>query len=293
MLLPDNHIMLTSADDVQKICKPLQNFSVPITFTYNRVYRNKTHMRLLSQSAADPLVLQHIYNEGAVYEGPFFYCDPVFPLHTGIYPVGWLYSKECLSLMHTLYNKDYFKVLTNGAVMFVIKANQYHELFAFYNDTDDSDLTHFFWQNVPLFKRFCLYFKDRAKHIIREAEKQPIDLHHGFQPTLNKQRSLPQHCKEEWKIDKRAFLRDVAFHHCHLEDPMIANIVLSQREFECAIALIRGETAQSTAAKLYLSRRTVETYIESLKNKFGCENKAALKKKLTESTVLKFYQDCF
>lgn len=51
---------------------------------------------------------------------------------------------------------------------------------------------------------------------------------------------------------------------------------LSDREAECLFFLLRGQTARGIAKRLNLSVRTVESYIEQLKNSFGCDSKSAL-----------------
>jgi len=51
---------------------------------------------------------------------------------------------------------------------------------------------------------------------------------------------------------------------------------LSKRELECLFLMLRGRTAQQTANVLQLSRRTVESYLDNMKNKFGCLNKSEL-----------------
>ncbi len=51
---------------------------------------------------------------------------------------------------------------------------------------------------------------------------------------------------------------------------------LSPREIECLFHILRGKTMKETAAILSLSKRTVETYYENIKNKFGCFTKSEL-----------------
>ncbi len=53
-------------------------------------------------------------------------------------------------------------------------------------------------------------------------------------------------------------------------------IGLSTRELECLFLQIRGKTAKEIAEILKLSKRTVEYYIDNMKTKFGCFNKAEL-----------------
>jgi len=49
---------------------------------------------------------------------------------------------------------------------------------------------------------------------------------------------------------------------------------LSNRELECLFLQLRGKTAKQIAIVLGLSKRTVEDYLDNIKSKFGCQNKA-------------------
>ncbi|WP_232051862.1 response regulator transcription factor [Aquicella siphonis] len=51
---------------------------------------------------------------------------------------------------------------------------------------------------------------------------------------------------------------------------------LTKRECECVFLLVRGKTAKEMADLLLLSKRIIESYIENIKNKMNCQNKAEL-----------------
>lgn len=51
---------------------------------------------------------------------------------------------------------------------------------------------------------------------------------------------------------------------------------LTIRECECVYLLIKGKSAKEIAALLSLSKRTIESYIENIKNKMDCKNKAEI-----------------
>jgi DNA-binding CsgD family transcriptional regulator len=53
-------------------------------------------------------------------------------------------------------------------------------------------------------------------------------------------------------------------------------VQLSQRELECLFLQLRGKTVVEIATVLKLSKRTVELYVDNVKTKFGCQNKAEL-----------------
>jgi DNA-binding CsgD family transcriptional regulator len=51
---------------------------------------------------------------------------------------------------------------------------------------------------------------------------------------------------------------------------------LTERECECIFLMLRGKMAKEIAAFLSLSKRTVESYIENIKNKMNCRNKTEI-----------------
>ena len=51
---------------------------------------------------------------------------------------------------------------------------------------------------------------------------------------------------------------------------------LSNRELECLFYTLRGKTARQISEIIKLSKRTIESYLESIKNKTGCQSKADL-----------------
>ena len=51
---------------------------------------------------------------------------------------------------------------------------------------------------------------------------------------------------------------------------------LSVREMECLYHFLKGNTLKEIAAILNLSKRTVESYYDNIKSKFGCDTKTAL-----------------
>jgi len=243
MILLDNHILFASADELQTICRPLHSVHPKLGFTYCKFYHNKKHTKLTLQ----PAIQKRIYEENYIYDGIMFYCDHLLSLNTGVYN-----NEELIPAKYNTILRNVFKVDPNNILTIVVKSSCYHELFYFpihslvLTDTTGLSYSHFFLQHMPLFKRFCLYFKDRAKNLIRHAEKQQITLHREGQLTTNVSLSLHQLCQNTWKINYKNFLKDTSFRRMQLEDPTVANLTLSGREFECAIALLRnGALAQA------------------------------------------------
>lgn len=53
-------------------------------------------------------------------------------------------------------------------------------------------------------------------------------------------------------------------------------VLLSKQQKICAMYLLQGLTNNEIAVQMNLSRRTIESYVESMKNKFRCKNKTQL-----------------
>lgn len=78
-----------------------------------------------------------------------------------------------------------------------------------------------------------------------------------------------------FEIDKEQYSADIYPLHYRIGSPdYVFN--LSDRELECLFLILRGKTAKQIAEIICLSKRTVEYYIENIKNKFGCHTKADL-----------------
>ena len=61
---------------------------------------------------------------------------------------------------------------------------------------------------------------------------------------------------------------------------------VSRREFQCLFHLVSGKTAKETGAILFLSQRTVETYLDSIKRKLNCRTKLEILSKIDINHLL-------
>jgi len=59
---------------------------------------------------------------------------------------------------------------------------------------------------------------------------------------------------------------------------------LSQRERECVNYMAKGYTAKKIAKELNISNRTVEAYLDNVKRKLRCQNRAELIYKIFQTT---------
>lgn len=65
-------------------------------------------------------------------------------------------------------------------------------------------------------------------------------------------------------------------------------IKLTKREIQCLYYMLQGKSAKETGEVLFISHRTVETYINQLKRKFKCHTKLELLSKINSQAS--FYE---
>lgn len=63
---------------------------------------------------------------------------------------------------------------------------------------------------------------------------------------------------------------------------------LSRRQIECLFHLLRGQSANDIAITLNISKRTVETHIDTIKFKLGCDTKSQLIDKAVSTGLLNY-----
>ncbi len=71
------------------------------------------------------------------------------------------------------------------------------------------------------------------------------------------------------------------------------NLEISKREADCLFYLIRGKTAKEIAIILFISKRTVEKHLESIRIKFNCESKSQVISKAIEMGFVDYLPNDF
>ena len=113
--------------------------------------------------------------------------------------------------------------------------------------------------HLKLLEKFIVYFKSEMKDLIGQMKADHFNLKKAKREAFFKPISeLPL----AWNPPESKFLKMIC--------------PLSKREQECLELFKQGETAQSTAALLGLSSRTVEYYFTNIKNKLNCYSKREL-----------------
>ena len=142
----------------------------------------------------------------------------------------------------------------------------YVEWYSFGADAKNTQINNFYVNHFDEIINFVNSFKDQAKNIIKKISSLP---------TINF--PLP-------RDDQKIFLNSAA-QKILWKDPILIEmgknyqpkryeffinnltVVLSRQEYKCIQALLSGLTAKQIAKQLKLSSRTVETYLNNIRNK--------------------------
>lgn len=147
---------------------------------------------------------------------------------------------------------------------FITKQNDHLEILGFATNNNISFPTTFFAKNGSYLKLFGRFFREKAQHIIASSPlvsfKQKTKDH--YQMCNN--RSATERFLKAINYSRYSFV---------LNDK---NIELSKREYETLLHYTQGKTAKEIGKDLTLSPRTIESYINNIKNKAGENNKAKI-----------------
>ena len=243
-----NHFALTSANEVNDICRPLKDIGITY-FNYLKIYKDGSR-ELLTNNAP---WIDHFY-KNALY------------LTAGVVDVEHLLPKGyflwfVLDLNDPAYSQGQESFNIDNGVSFVIKRDEITYLYIFASTKDNMHINNFYIRNVDLFRRFIQYFHDRGSDLIKQAKSNKIVL--PQQQIINSNRlkniEIPSNVRRSFykktKMDK-FYLLDVS-----------DDLYLTPKQAEVATYLVVGATAKQCARQLGISYRTVETYIEEIKQK--------------------------
>lgn len=142
-------------------------------------------------------------------------------------------------------------------------------------------IDHFYIRNIDLLKRFILYFNDKGYSLINRAEKNRIYLP---EKQLIDAGRLNSHQFSE--SERERFYKKTQIEKYYLLNEA-DDLYLTRKQAECVAYFIEGATAKQCAKALNISHRTVESYVEDVKNKISL----VTGKKFTKEKLIAYLKD--
>lgn len=235
------------------------------TFGYKRVYQNGQYLFLSTNQDWLQYHYQNVKNHGAFFQEAM---DTAHLNHS--YRVLWPSTRHD----HFLDALNHFG-MWHGINFYKWKGD-YLELWTFSTSCDRGSISQIYLNTLSYFEDFIHYFNLKSNEIINVNDKKKLaQLEYGFSPPPLQESLLNPLSQiiSQIKIDK--FL---------INGPN-GIITLTKRESECIKLLGTGKSAKEVAAVLEISPRTVECYVNQIKEKTGCYSKSKLLKIIQPSSL--------
>ena len=234
------HIFFNCSNEINNIIQPLAKYFDLDSFVFQKIYADGSEIRLTNQ----PQWAQHFY-VNKLYQSSIFEANAEdFKQQFTV----WAHIPEHSPVLNEArkFGIDYGVTLANAATDGM-------EFYFLGTTSGKAGIMKKYLANLDLLEKFTLYFKQTASSLIDQAYRERL--------LINKEIVLEH---KQNPIDKDDFLLQ------------LMQITMTSRELDCAKLLARGFTAKMIALQLNLSYRTVEEYINRLKEKSGQYSKAEL-----------------
>lgn len=240
--------------EVQEICNPMIDLFNINFFSHTRAYRDGHFAALMTTPELTEYYISQKYpirfsnGHGLILENGFY---------VEAY-MGDDASNNIHFQLRTLFNTSHF--------VFIIEKNkEYDDMFSFATYPENHKIINQYFNNMDLVKRFLLYYKEKSEKLLKKS--QPIKYTADY--FLKEYKTMDNSISHKMTSDNMP-LKKIAL------TGNLGNITISQREFDCFKLIVKGLSFKETGKALAISPRTVETYVNNLKDKLGYDKKSQL-----------------
>jgi DNA-binding CsgD family transcriptional regulator len=254
---------ITSSSEIDTICKPLNDLGIS-SYVYLRTYNDFSEIRLGNRTDW----LLHYYKSD-LYKESVLEKDPTS------YSSGSILWSSLTSHSKVLDSAKNDFNIANGITV-INKSDEHTEMTFFGGDVGKPELINLYVSDPDILINFNRYFKEKAAPIIKKGEKNRIKLPRNLDLTTEQEHDLNL-------IRQNQYLQSAAqqFKQTLLFNPSLT-AMLSKRELQIVKLLPTGATADEISKQLFLSRRTIEAHLASIKKKLNVRNKTELIRVLLE-----------
>jgi DNA-binding CsgD family transcriptional regulator len=241
---------ITAGEDLKSICKPLLAVNIK-HFCYLRLFKNGAHQLLCT----DPEWVRSCYL--------YHYAHTAFHQDPSNYQTGYeLWTNPKDQTIITVAREQFN--IAHGIAL-VKRIGEDCELFHFATSRDNFNIVNFYINNLDFLENFALYFKSRAQPLIKKSMSDQLILPQwgaSNSERINSTTSIPNSI---WNT----FVEEAN-----------GKTPFTKRELQCIQFTLRGQSAKQVGFNLGISQRTVEEYLQNVKNKLGVHSKSQLIAKL-------------
>lgn len=255
---------LTVHETVCNLAKPIMTYLALQCFQYSRIYPDGSRVEL----ATNPEHLRLAFIEKP-YMRQVFTPKLVSVEERYLSIPHWIASlpktvKTPLSQQLNLH-QELFNMGNEFALFADVDhaGEKYRQVFHFFFSKNDYAALNRCFNNIDLIEKFCQYFVKNAQPLMLEAIKDPIVK--AWYPQKKESMSEEKIQSSNQKIHLMRLFNGNG------NSPKTE--CLTRRELDCVHFIVRGFTSKQIGKKLNLSYRTIETYIENIKEKLFLTSK--------------------
>lgn len=228
-----HHSLFVNAKDVKELVAPLAQYGVT-DLSYERIDADGGIVNLSSMP-----VIEEIFIQQKLYHHAF---GATYDQYTAGYFLGDFCGLE-LDFTQALRAQNLWHIL-----MVVQRHATHTEIISFATHTKHSGINHFYINNLDIFEKFILSFKEKAARLIRAYESERLLYPNGNDISILADKTLAK-----------------KFSIC--ESLGNINYPLTKREQQCLQYLQQGYTAKMIAKRFDISHRTVEHHLAHIREK--------------------------
>lgn len=188
----------------------------------------------------------------------------------------FVFSKNFKEGIRSLNSREEYELLYLNAASVYGKNFGIHEGFM-WQDKISEDIQRMYWfvsdtpeiynevvNNIDIFKRFLKYFRDKNKDVINVARERKVKISDDREQYFVDNDKQPVSKREKMNL---------LLHTMGLLDK---DQHISKREWQCIELLNLGNSANKTGEILNISRRTVESHFNNIKDKLNVSKKTEI-----------------
>lgn len=237
------------SDQIKKATEPLKHHFGINYFIHYRI-DNAGHYTGLANR---PDWIEHYVNEKIFLQDPYLR-DP------RVYQSGMCLAEQLGPLEYReAITRHAKKFQMDAGIAFIQKKEDGVEFFGFAGN-QTTNLQRLYLNHPQLLKSFAHHFKTKLSKVLTQMREEKF--------SLLEMKGKDFLCRDPIHPDI-GFSTQLTY----LQELGIGIEKLSPRELECVQLLMKSKSAQQTADHLGLSRRTIESYFENIKNKLNCADK--------------------
>lgn len=250
MQIHQENLSISEINSVKKILSPLSKLGDIHYFHYGINYPDQSCFSL----STDPEYLASWYKHQFPHCG--FHLGSGWHLWNSTLPESQLEIAKGLDIAHGIH--------------FIRHKKEKTEVFGFATPVDNPDIYNFYLNNLQLLKKFTQYFLTEAKDLLAKAQNQVI---------VPPPAMVLKNADAKGNHSLTSFVEQIDF-------PFN---LLSERESECFGFFIKGFSNTEISKKLMLSSKTVDVYINRIKQKLACSTRNDLLVKAEEAGLIEYF----